>query len=229
LGKKGDPKTRNLKKRNSVSSTLVSPALRPKISPSIKPLLPESSKFQYAECICKNPLTLAAVSDDTHALLLASRSNYQNIIDGTNVPGVVYPTSLSTNLTSKRTEHKIAEQGRRNRINTALSEMQALIPPAQGGAKVEKSPELSSTAQSNNSKAAKVESAIEYIKQLQKQCSDKDHLINQKDQEVEALRKELAALRRSDSVGSGSVTADIDAVMKSDTSSSPASGSDSVT
>lgn len=44
-GKKADPKTgRNLKKRNSVSSTLVSPALRPKISPSIKPLLPEGTQ-----------------------------------------------------------------------------------------------------------------------------------------------------------------------------------------
>ncbi|KAF2271138.1 hypothetical protein CC78DRAFT_573514 [Lojkania enalia] len=179
LGKKGDAKSaRNSKKRASVSSTLVSPALRPKISPSIKPLLPEG-----------------AVSDDTHALLLASRSNYQNIIDGTTVPGVVYPTSLSTNLTSKRTSHKIAEQGRRNRINTALQEMQALLPSPNGGAKDSKSPEVGSAAQSNNSKAAKVESAIEYIKQLQKECSDKDRIIDQKDQEVEALRKEVAALK----------------------------------
>ena len=35
---------RNNKKRNSTSSALVSPALRPKISPSIKPLLPEGGK-----------------------------------------------------------------------------------------------------------------------------------------------------------------------------------------
>jgi len=34
---------RNPKKRNSVSTSLVSPALRPKISPSIKPLLPEGA------------------------------------------------------------------------------------------------------------------------------------------------------------------------------------------
>lgn len=43
-GRKSDPKhARNPKKRNSVSSTLVSPFLRPKvsISPSIKPLLPD--------------------------------------------------------------------------------------------------------------------------------------------------------------------------------------------
>lgn len=134
------------------------------------------------------------MSGDTHALLLASKSNYQNILDGTTVPGVVYPTSLSTNLTSKRTSHKIAEQGRRNRINTALQEMQALLPLSQQ-VKEGKSPETS--AQSNNSKAAKVESAIGYIKELQKEVSDKDQLLAAKEQEMEALRKELAALKQS--------------------------------
>ena len=39
-----------------------------------------------------------------------------------------YPEALSENLTSKRTSHKIAEQGRRNRINTALQEIAALLP-----------------------------------------------------------------------------------------------------
>ncbi|MEX5670002.1 helix-loop-helix domain-containing protein, partial [Pseudomonas neuropathica] len=67
-------------------------------------------------------------STSTNALQHSSKSNYQNILDGTTVPGVVFPTSLSTNLTSKRTSHKIAEQGRRNRINMALQEMQALLP-----------------------------------------------------------------------------------------------------
>lgn len=38
-GKKTDGKGRNLKKRGSVSASLVSPALRPKISPSIRPML----------------------------------------------------------------------------------------------------------------------------------------------------------------------------------------------
>ena len=108
-------------------------------------------------------------------MLLASKSNYQNILDGTTVPGVVYPTSLSTNLTSKRTSHKIAEQGRRNRINMALQEMQALLPSPQiraQDAAAAAGPEHSAAAQSSSSKAAKVESAIEYIKQLQKQCSE---------------------------------------------------------
>jgi len=44
--KKADSKSRANKKRGSVSnSVLVSPALRPKISPSIKPLLPEGCKL----------------------------------------------------------------------------------------------------------------------------------------------------------------------------------------
>ena len=61
-------------------------------------------------------------------MLLASKSNYQNLVEGNRLPGVNYPDSLSTGLTSKRTSHKVAEQGRRNRINEALKEMQALIP-----------------------------------------------------------------------------------------------------
>lgn len=45
--KKGDPKApRNNKKRNSVTSTHPSPAIRPKISPIIKPNLPEGGKFR---------------------------------------------------------------------------------------------------------------------------------------------------------------------------------------
>ncbi|KAI8937633.1 hypothetical protein NX059_005339 [Plenodomus lindquistii] len=187
-GKKDSKAARNPKKRNSVSTSLVSPALRPKISPSIKPLLPEGAN--------------GSITDNTHALLLASKSNYQNILDGTTVPGVVYPTSLSTNLTSKRTSHKIAEQGRRNRINMALQEMQALLPsPLLAPTPDAKSPE-SAAQQSSNSKAAKVESAIDYIKQLKQEVSERDELLSRKDQEMDELRKQLAALRRSSSVSS---------------------------
>ncbi|KAF3045602.1 hypothetical protein E8E12_010476 [Didymella heteroderae] len=187
-GKKLEAKGRNTKKRGSVSSSLVSPALRPKISPSIRPMLAAGEN---------------GVTDNTHALLLASKSNYQNILDGTTVPGVSYPASLSTNLTSKRTSHKIAEQGRRNRINTALQEMQDLLPPGSQTATPDaKSPETQ--GQSNNSKAAKVESAIEYIKHLKGEVSKKDELLQQKDMEMEALRKQLAELRRGSSAGMSS-------------------------
>ena len=40
-------------------------------------------------------------------------------------------------LTSKRTSHKIAEQGRRNRINEAIKEMQTLLPKSKGKGKAE--------------------------------------------------------------------------------------------
>ncbi|RFU28769.1 hypothetical protein B7463_g7564, partial [Scytalidium lignicola] len=159
--------SRGPKKRMS-SSVLVSPALLPKISPSIKPLLPGG----------------ASVSEDTASYLLASKSNYQNILEGTHLPGVSYPTELSTNLTSKRTSHKIAEQGRRNRINSALQEIATLLPRSNnkdsGGEKSgsgdagEKDAENGQPrpAQSANSKASTVELAIEYIKQLQKEVAE---------------------------------------------------------
>lgn len=47
VNKRGEPKLKSgdPKKRNSQSSVQVSPALRPKISPSIKPLLPEGGQY----------------------------------------------------------------------------------------------------------------------------------------------------------------------------------------
>ncbi|KAL8972068.1 MAG: hypothetical protein Q9183_000740 [Haloplaca sp. 2 TL-2023] len=180
--KRGEPRAggRGGKKRTSSSSVHVSPALRPRISPSIKPLLPEG----------------AIVSAETSALLLASKSNYQNLVDGTNLPGVSYPETLSTNLTSKRTSHKLAEQGRRNRINTALQEISSLLPPTPNGP-TPKDGDMANgkttssngdgngrpsatqgimmtgtAAQQSNSKASTVESAIDYIKALQGELRD---------------------------------------------------------
>ena len=108
------------------------------------------------------------------------------------MPGVSYPENLSTNLTSKRTSHKIAEQGRRNRINLALQEIASLLPPqpsptvngtGSGSTNESKSPgedkagsggdanppAQQTAAQQSNSKASTVEMAIEYIKSLQGQ------------------------------------------------------------
>ena len=126
---------------------------------------------------------LVTVSAETSALLLASKSNYQNILEGTNLPGVSYPETLSTNLTSKRTSHKIAEQGRRNRINTALQEIAQLLPPSTpqvngtpscngGGGGLSDGMMNGTAAQQSNSKASTVELAIEYIKSLQKELGE---------------------------------------------------------
>jgi hypothetical protein len=108
--------------------------------------------------------------------MLATKSNYQNILEGNTVPGVSYPSELSTNLTSKRTSHKIAEQGRRNRINSALQEIATLLPKSvtievkddDGEGSDRKDGKGSSIP---NSKASTVELAIEYIKQLQQELS----------------------------------------------------------
>lgn len=113
-----------------------------------------------------------SISDDTASLLLATKSNYQNILEGTHLPGVSYPTELSTNLTSKRTSHKIAEQGRRNRINSALQEIATLLPGSGGAGSGSGDAEQVEDAsgkgnqQSSSSKASTVEHAIEYIKAL---------------------------------------------------------------
>jgi len=110
------------------------------------------------------------------AIYLASKSNYQHILDGTLPSGVSYPETLAENLSSKRTNHKLAEQGRRNRINSALKEIEALIPPEFVQAKQAKEAALSGIkpndkekekpANQTISKASAVEMAIDYIKAL---------------------------------------------------------------
>ncbi|KAF2963435.1 hypothetical protein GQX73_g10128 [Xylaria multiplex] len=153
---------KGVRKRASISS--VSPALLPRISPNIKPLLPGTPGLS---------------NEDSASRLLASKSNYQRILEGNTMPGVTYPSELSTNLTSKRTSHKIAEQGRRNRINSALQEIATLLPKSilkessEGdidNAKGDKTDAKQSNAP--NSKASTVESAIEYIKHLQKELAE---------------------------------------------------------
>lgn len=166
--KRGDSRAggRQVSKRANSGS---SPALHPRISPNIKPLLPEGVAF----------------SAEKSALLLASKSNYQNILDGTHLPGVSYPENLSTNLTSKRTSHKLAEQGRRTRINNALHELAGLLPSTPMGPIPKdaiSSGKMNSPganvmmtgtqAQQNNSKAVTVETAIDYIKSLEETLKD---------------------------------------------------------
>lgn len=215
--KKQDAKgARANKKRGSVStngSAMVSPALRPKISPSIKPLLPEGSKCMYNPhfAIHTANADTANLHSPQHALLLASKSNYQNLLEGNHLPGVSYPDSLSTGLTSKRTSHKVAEQGRRNRINEALKEMQALIPSSRG-AKGEAeengeadSPEVGadgketkeSIAKSNSSKAATVESANKYIRQLKDMDAAQKSAMLALKRENDEMKKRLEELTKT--------------------------------
>ena len=169
---------RGAKKRPSVGSIQVSPALRPKISPSIKPLLPGGM-----------------AAEDTASHLLATKSNYQRILEGNTVPGVSYPSELSTNLTSKRTSHKIAEQGRRNRINSALQEIATLLPRSAIESRVsegESSDKKDKSGAAPNSKASTVEMAIEYIKQLQKEVADANRRADEAEKRLELKDRETS-------------------------------------
>ncbi|CAG8907299.1 unnamed protein product [Penicillium egyptiacum] len=159
--RKSDSRTASNRKRPSMSSTQASPQLRPKISPSIQPLMKGSE----------------GMSQD--ALYLASKSNYQHILDGTLPSGVSYPEALAENLSSKRTNHKLAEQGRRNRINNALKEIELLIPQdfidarnakeaAESGGKANEKEKEKEKANQAISKATAVEMAIDYIKALKR-------------------------------------------------------------
>ena len=215
LNKKDSKGGRGSKKRGSMSansSKLVSPALVPRISPSIKPLLPEGSKstVYFGHCRLKANASAAPLNSAQQAMMLASKSNYQNLVEGNRLPGVNYPDSLSTGLATKRTSHKVAEQGRRNRINEALKEMQSLIPKPSPTAKSpmkeaelegECSPEAEAadskeskedtSVKSNNSKAATVELANEYIKMMQKESATQTADLMQLRRENEELKRKL--------------------------------------
>ncbi|KAK2839286.1 hypothetical protein FQN49_006292 [Arthroderma sp. PD_2] len=170
--KRSDSKqsSRVTKKRQGVSAAQ-SPALRPKISPSIQPLIRSDG----------------GVSSENSALHLASKSNYQHILEGTLLPGVTYPEALAENLSSKRTNHKLAEQGRRNRINSALKEIESLLPASlthrakekeqnkdsgEGGSSGNSKSPDKPPANQPISKASTVEMAIVYIKALQQELAD---------------------------------------------------------
>ena len=169
---------RNNRKRSS-GSVHVSPALLPRISPNLKPLMPGTPGMS---------------AEDTQRLLM-SKSNYQNILEGNTVPGVSYPSELSTNLTSKRTSHKIAEQGRRNRINSALQIMASLLPEPQKVVADEDAAEDKKDAKQVNtqsSKASVVENAIVHMKSLQQENGDLR-------KELEELRSQLGQRQKTES------------------------------
>lgn len=187
---------RGSKKRGSIASSHPSPALLPRISPSIKPLLPAGN----------------GGAEDMASRLLTSKSNYQNILEGNSVPGVSYPSELSTNLTSKRTSHKIAEQGRRNRINSALQEIATLLPPSlspgktdddegNGGKKGDKQ-----GGGGPNSKASTVEMAIEYIKMLRIEVAEANKRAEEAERKLELYTGKQGDGRAATAVAKGDAT-----------------------
>ncbi len=100
-------------------------------------------------------------SDNDNALLLASKSNYQHILEGkyTEV-GLSYPSSINYGITAKKTNHKLAEQGRRNRMNNAIIKLGEIIPS-----------QIYTKAEVVPSKATTIELSIEYIQDLLNQVN----------------------------------------------------------
>jgi len=194
------------KKRQSTSAT-ISPALRPKISPNISPLVAASGTYRHGRANQQEvELTIPGpgmphISAETSALYLASKSNYQNILEGTHLPGVSYPETLAENLTSKRTSHKIAEQGRRNRINLALKEIESLLPSSITGTAGKKDRassqenedgEKPTPSGQGTSKASTVEMAIVYIRRLEAELNVTKNELNETKDKLEAAEKKLA-------------------------------------
>jgi hypothetical protein len=99
----------------------------------------------------------------------------------------------SADQSLRRTSHKVAEQGRRNRINIALRDMQALLPESQLDAL---GPD-EFAAQSSSSKAAKTERAIDYIEELMERIRVRDELLSSKSQELKRVKEENAALHQA--------------------------------
>ncbi|KAJ5562336.1 hypothetical protein N7461_001097 [Penicillium sp. DV-2018c] len=181
IPRKSEAKSASNRKRPSLSSAQPSPQLRPKISPSIQPLMKGNEGETNARSESSSYCTNYVLGMSQDALYLASKSNYQHILDGTLPSGVSYPETLAENLSSKRTNHKLAEQGRRNRINNALKEIEQLIPQdfidarnakeakessGKPGDKEKEKEKEKEKANQAISKATAVEMAIEYIKSL---------------------------------------------------------------
>jgi hypothetical protein len=183
---------RNSKKRRRSSVTLLKPASQPNVSPNFRPSIFDHnhSRVSFRSTTARLDYSID-ITDAAHARILASKSNYRNILDGTVIPGVLYPASFCAGLASKRTSHKLAEQERRERLNKALENIQALLPslPAEGDvAKTSNGRD----ALPSDSKAEKIENATEYIRRLKQQISEKNLMICAKDQEIDRLKRELA-------------------------------------
>lgn len=169
---KQKPPAKNSRKRPT-GSLHAPPAVLPKLLPNIKPFLPTGPE---------------TFDQDRTLRLLQTKSAYQNILEGNQIPGVSYPSELSLNLEAKRISRKIAEQGRRNRLKSALQIMASLLPDINTSTSM--SEDDNKFNHFLNSKASIVENAIVHIRSLNKENADLG-------QEVQVLKEQLQSLKRS--------------------------------
>ncbi|ORY79379.1 hypothetical protein BCR37DRAFT_394117 [Protomyces lactucae-debilis] len=140
-GKKQVPGSVTHSRAGSVAN---SPALGPSLprnSPDLRPILPGGMSPQVSA-------------------LLASKSNYQHILDGTlNQMGVSYPTGMTAGLENRRTSHKQAEQKRRDHLKESFELLRNILPD-----------KLDAGA----SKVVLLRKGYEYILSCKKQVEEKD-------------------------------------------------------
>lgn len=71
--------------------------------------------------------------------MLASKSNYQHIVDGTyDQLNITYPQGMTQGLEVRRTSHKAAEQKRRDHLKECFEQLRTILPvqPDAGASKV---------------------------------------------------------------------------------------------
>ncbi|KAK7889941.1 hypothetical protein LTR67_008405 [Exophiala xenobiotica] len=109
----------------------------------------------------KLPASASLGQSSTHLLTL--RSNYDCITQGqASQLGLHYPVDLRATANSTRNSNKRAEKNRRDRLALAMQELNTLLP---------KTSTLNSIGSQRYCKAETVESAIQYIKELQEEIN----------------------------------------------------------
>lgn len=166
------------------------------ISPGLKPILPGG---------------LASADAVAH---LSLKSNYQNILEGRGKDlGIGFPAESHTGVAVKKTSHKAAEQKRRDSLKSGFDDLRILLPPVTydpdkdgdgaerpAGSLPPRGPPRNMPGVANEhpnrgvSKLALLRGANEHIVRLQRRVDRRDDMI-------EKMRRELAALRLEVGVG----------------------------
>ncbi|KAG0289226.1 hypothetical protein BGZ96_007176 [Linnemannia gamsii] len=120
-------------------ASLISPALKPTLMPqpplhhrgslSGQPILVSTARGQSLLVSPSLKPWLPGVSTSEAMARLASKSNYQNILDGDHTAlGLSYNTDLHSGIELRRTSHKAAEQKRRDSLKHCFDDLRHMIP-----------------------------------------------------------------------------------------------------
>ncbi|KAG0309946.1 hypothetical protein BGZ98_000034 [Dissophora globulifera] len=166
-------------------TTLISPALNPTLQPlhhrgsiSAQPLLVSPR----AQPILASPSLkpwLPGVSTTEVMARLASKSNYQNILDGDHTAlGLSYNTDLHSGIELRRTSHKAAEQKRRDSLKHCFDGLRQMIPNI-----VDKAP----------SKVFLLKKSFDYICSLKSELAQRDLYIARLEAQEMYFKEQLQA------------------------------------